>query len=450
MAKILQKYTKFSSKELEQYAANPESCVICVKTDLHLSMGPYGMANFKHALHELLIRTKVGIYDANLNGIVLGIKNIKVLGQTAGMRADDPTLHLLINAEFYVLRPAAGAVLHGVVQHVSRHQISAIIYRVFNTIIRFTNKKQSRDGILMDQEIRFRITDFNISTVMPYIEGELLLEETEPQNKSIKFEDDTETIINNGIDTPAENGAETHVELDALVELIKMEPNISPETTPKKKKAEKPHMLMLHAQEEVDEGKTATVLFPVVTRQAPHFEGTAVVNKELVTLSLSQFAGKYVVLLFYGLDFSSVYPTEVSEFSERQDEFLKLNAVVIACSVDSPIAHLTWLNMPGKTTGLGNVKIPLLSDLSHNISKDYGVYMPELGHSLRAQFIIDARGILRHSTVNDMFLSRSVDETLRLIKACRYADITGVACPTCTGKNAEKSRKYAVMTKFML
>jgi len=186
MAKILQKYIKFSNKELEQYTANPDSCVLCVNTDLHLSMGPYGMANFKHALHELLIRTKVGIYDAKLNGIVLGIKNIKVQGHTAGMRADDPTLHLEINADFYVLRPTAGAVLHGVVRHISKHQISAIIYRVFNTIIRFTNKQQSREGIVMDQEIKFRIKDFNIGNVMPYIEGELLLEENETQVSSSK------------------------------------------------------------------------------------------------------------------------------------------------------------------------------------------------------------------------------------------------------------------------
>ncbi|XP_034472290.1 peroxiredoxin-4-like [Drosophila innubila] len=210
------------------------------------------------------------------------------------------------------------------------------------------------------------------------------------------------------------------------------------------------HLLMgsgvLHAQEEGEE-TIAKVPFPVVTQRAPHFEGTAVVNKELVTLSLSQFSGKYVVLLFYALDFSSVCPNEITEFSERQEEFRKLNAVVIACSVDSPIAHWTWLDMPGKTSGLGNVKIPLLSDLSHKISTDYGVYMPDFGHSLRAQFIIDVKGILRHSTINDLFLSRSVDETLRLIKACRYADITGVPCPE---KPTEKSRKYSVMSKFIL
>ncbi|XP_064548856.1 uncharacterized protein Polr1F isoform X2 [Drosophila montana] len=125
-------------------------------------------------------------------------------------------------------RPVAGAVLHGVVRHISKHQISVIIYRVFNTTIRFTNKKQSREGIVMDQEIKFRIKDFNIANVMPFIEGELLLEETDPLNKTIKFEEDEEP-----------EHTETHVELDALVELIKMEPSIEVDTPAPKKKAQK-------------------------------------------------------------------------------------------------------------------------------------------------------------------------------------------------------------------
>ncbi|XP_034666022.1 DNA-directed RNA polymerase I subunit RPA43 isoform X1 [Drosophila subobscura] len=230
MSRILQKYVKFSPQELETYANNPESCVKCINTDMHLSMGPYGMASFKRALHELLIRTKVGIYDANLSAIVLGIKNIKVLGQTAALRADDPTLHLLINADFYVFQPMEGAVLHGVVRHISKHQVSALIYRVFNATIRFTNNKNTREGITMDQDISFRIKSFNMANVMPYIEGELLLDEeeegTQPvQNQSVQ------------LGTPEPEEVKPELELDAIIELIKKEPCMEP--TPKKKQATK-------------------------------------------------------------------------------------------------------------------------------------------------------------------------------------------------------------------
>lgn len=173
MTQILQKYDKFSIKELEQFAANPGSCVFFVNTDLHLSMGPYGLRDFKNALHEVAIRTKVGVYNADLNGIMIGIKNIKALGQTAALRADDPALHVNINADCYVFRPRVGAVLRGVVGYISKHQISAIIYRVFNATIRLTSEKRVR-GIAMKQEITFRIKEFNISNGLPYIEGEIL------------------------------------------------------------------------------------------------------------------------------------------------------------------------------------------------------------------------------------------------------------------------------------
>ena len=73
--------------------------------------------------------------------------------------------------------------------------------------------------------------------------------------------------------------------------------------------------------------------------------------------------------------------------------------------------------------GLGNINIPLLSDLTHQISKDYGVYLEHLGHSLRGLFIIDCKGIVRQITMNDLPVGRSVDETIRLIQAFQYADV---------------------------
>ena len=71
----------------------------------------------------------------------------------------------------------------------------------------------------------------------------------------------------------------------------------------------------------------------------------------------------------------------------------------------------------------------MLSDLSHQISKDYGVYLDEAGHTLRGLFIIDGRGILRQITMNDLPVGRSVDETLRLVQAFQYTDKHGEVCP---------------------
>lgn len=166
-----------------------------------------------------------------------------------------------------------------------------------------------------------------------------------------------------------------------------------------------------------------------ISKAAPNFEGTAVINGEFKDLKLTDFKGKYLILLFYPLDFTFVCPTEIIAFSDRIDEFRKLNAEVVAVSVDGKFTHLAWINMPRKQGGLGHINIPLLSDLTHQISKDYGVYLENLGHTLRGSFIIDPKGILRQITMNDLPVGRSTDEAVRLIQAFQYADQHGEVCP---------------------
>jgi len=166
-----------------------------------------------------------------------------------------------------------------------------------------------------------------------------------------------------------------------------------------------------------------------ISKAAPPFEGTAVVDGKFQELKLSDFKGKYFILLFYPLDFTFVCPTEIIAFSDRIKEFHDINAEVVACSVDSQFTHLAWINTPRNVGGLGPIQIPLLSDLTHKISKDYGVYLEDSGHTLRGLFIIDERGILRQITMNDLPVGRSVDETLRLVQAFQYTDKHGEVCP---------------------
>ena len=105
------------------------------------------------------------------------------------------------------------------------------------------------------------------------------------------------------------------------------------------------------------------------------------------------------------------------------------NTEVIAVSVDSVFTHLAWINTPRKEGGLGKMKIPILADLTKQISKDYGVLLEDAGLTLRGLFIIDGNGILRQITMNDLPVCRSVDETLRLVQAFQYTDKHGEVCP---------------------
>ncbi|XP_054578138.1 peroxiredoxin-4-like [Eptesicus fuscus] len=167
----------------------------------------------------------------------------------------------------------------------------------------------------------------------------------------------------------------------------------------------------------------------MISKPAPYWEGTAVINGDFKELKLTDYRGKYLVFFFYPLDFTFVCPTEIIAFGDRIEEFRSINTEVVACSVDSQFAHLAWINTPRRQGGLGAIKIPLLSDLTHQITKDYGVYLEDSGHSLRGLFIIDDKGILRQMTLNDLPVGRSVDETLRLVQAFQYTDKHGEVCP---------------------
>jgi alkyl hydroperoxide reductase subunit AhpC len=120
-----------------------------------------------------------------------------------------------------------------------------------------------------------------------------------------------------------------------------------------------------------------------------------------------------------------VCPTEIVAFSERADEFRKINCELIACSTDSHFCHLAWVNTPRKQGGLGSLNLPLLADKSAQISKSYGVYKEDEGLTFRGLFIIDEQQRLRQVTINDLPVGRSVDETLRLVQAFQFTDKHG-------------------------
>ncbi len=109
------------------------------------------------------------------------------------------------------------------------------------------------------------------------------------------------------------------------------------------------------------------------TQDAPEFKAKAVVNGAFRDVSLSDYRGKYVVLFFYPLDFTFVCPTEIIAFSDRAEEFRKINCEVLACSTDSHFSHLAWINTPQNKGGLGPMDIPLLADKNLEISRAYGV-----------------------------------------------------------------------------
>ncbi|XP_037577192.2 probable peroxiredoxin prdx-3 isoform X3 [Dermacentor silvarum] len=168
-------------------------------------------------------------------------------------------------------------------------------------------------------------------------------------------------------------------------------------------------------------------ILPQVQCHAPDFKGIAVVDSQVRQIQLSDYEGKFLLLFFYPQDFSLACPSELVEYSDRAAEFRSLNTEILAISTDSYCTHLAWTNTPRKLGGLGKVNVPLMSDFTKKISKDYNVLLEDSGTALRASFIIDPKGMIRQVTINDVNLYRSVDETLRLLKALQYVEKHGAA-----------------------
>ncbi|XP_069495811.1 peroxiredoxin-like [Ambystoma mexicanum] len=167
-----------------------------------------------------------------------------------------------------------------------------------------------------------------------------------------------------------------------------------------------------------------------LTKPAPDFQATALMpDGQFKQLRLSDYKGKYLVFFFYPMDFTYICPTEIIAFSDRIEEYKKINCEVMACSVDSHMAHQAWVGTARKDGGLGQITIPLLSDPTHAISRSYGVYKEDAGVAFRGLFIIDASGMLRQVTVNDLQVGRSVDETMRLVLEFQQTDKYGETCP---------------------
>lgn len=166
-----------------------------------------------------------------------------------------------------------------------------------------------------------------------------------------------------------------------------------------------------------------------VRHAAPDFKKTAVIDGVFDEVSLSKYEGKWLILAFVPLAFTFVCPTEIIAYSDAIEKFRERGAEVLFASTDSEFSLLAWNNQSRKEGGLGGVKIPLVADTNHSLSRDYGVLVEEEGIALRGIFLIDPKGNVRQITINDTPVGRSVDETLRLLDAFQFTEEHGEVCP---------------------
>ena len=167
-----------------------------------------------------------------------------------------------------------------------------------------------------------------------------------------------------------------------------------------------------------------------IGKMAPNFVSIGVYKNRLGKIRLSDYHGKkYVILMFYPANFTSVSSTELIEVSDRISEFRKLSTQIFGISVDSPFSHLHYLLSKRTQGGVDQLNYPLISDLNQTITKKYKL-LTEDGFALPGLFIIDKEGIIQYYTVNNLLCGRSVNELLRILRSIQYIkENPGQACP---------------------
>ena len=169
-----------------------------------------------------------------------------------------------------------------------------------------------------------------------------------------------------------------------------------------------------------------TTTIAKVGQPAPDFNMPSTKNIETLgeNVKLADYKGKWLILLFYPLDFTFVCPTELIHFSDRLDELNGIGAEVLGVSTDSVHSHRAWLKTPQDQNGIQGVKYPIASDVGGRLAAKYNILVEENNVALRGLFIINPEGVLQYSVVHDLNIGRSVDETLRVLQGLQ----TGGLC----------------------
>jgi peroxiredoxin (alkyl hydroperoxide reductase subunit C) len=171
----------------------------------------------------------------------------------------------------------------------------------------------------------------------------------------------------------------------------------------------------------------------------PEFALQAVVSlergKEFHLVSHDSFPAKWKVLFLWPMDFTFICPTEIAEFGRRHRDFADRDAELLGASTDTQFVHLAWRK---QHPDLKDLPYPMLADTKRELSNALGVLHREDGVPLRATFIVDPQGIIRHVSVNDLSVGRNVDEVLRVLDALQTDEL----CP-CNWQSGDATLKVA-------
>jgi peroxiredoxin len=129
------------------------------------------------------------------------------------------------------------------------------------------------------------------------------------------------------------------------------------------------------------------------------------------TISLEEFRGHPVILVFYPADFSPVCGDQMALYNELHSEFHRFRAELLGISVDGAWCHSAFKEAR-------KLHMSLLSDFEPKgeVARRYGVYRAAEGTTERALFVIDAAGIIRWSYVSPVGVNPGADGILEALE----------------------------------
>ena len=157
----------------------------------------------------------------------------------------------------------------------------------------------------------------------------------------------------------------------------------------------------------------------------PEFALQAVVSREpgaeFQEITHATHAGRWLVLFLWPMDFTFVCPTEIAAFGAREPEFRARGAQLLGASIDTHYVHLAWRQ---QHPALRELPFPMLADTKRALASALGVLEPREGVALRATFVVDPEGVIRHASAYDLNVGRSVEEVLRVLDALQTDELT--------------------------
>lgn len=154
-----------------------------------------------------------------------------------------------------------------------------------------------------------------------------------------------------------------------------------------------------------------------INENVPDFELDAYVGDGINKIKLSDYKGKWVVLIFYPADFTFVCPTELEDAANFHDEVKGMGGEIMSISTDTAFAHKAWHDT---SPSIGKIKYPMLADPTGKVSRIFGTYIDDEGVALRGTFIIDPDGVLKTIEIHDNSIGRSAKEMVRRLKAAQF------------------------------